>query len=51
MLGVFPNGAPDSVNKGTGLTQALAKQGFESLLGAKNASLIFYLLPELLQAK
>ena len=55
MLGVFPNSAPDSVNKDLGLTHALAKEGLEFLLVYslvyRDLSLILHLPLVLLPAK
>ena len=51
MLGVFPNSAPDGVNKTLGLAQALAKKGLESLQVDKDVSLILYLTLVLLPSE
>ena len=51
MLGVFPNGAPDSVNKSLGFAQALAKKSLESLSADRDISLVFYLRLVLLLAE
>ena len=50
MLGVLLNIAPDSVNKGLELTQALTKKGLEFFLGDGDVSLILYFLLVLLPA-
>ena len=51
MLGVFPNSAPDRVNKGLGLTPGSTKEGLEFFPDDKNVSLILHLLLVLLLAK
>ena len=51
MLGVLPNNTPNGVNKSLGLAQALAKEGFESLLADGDISLVLYLTLVLLSAE
>ena len=51
MLGVFPNSAPDGIDKSLGLTQALTTKGFKFFLGDGDVNLIFHLLLVLLPAK
>ena len=48
MMEVLPNNAPSGIDKGLGLTQALAKEGFEFFPGNKNVYFIFH-LPLVLQ--
>ena len=51
MLGVLLNNVSDGIDKGFGLTQALAKEDLESLSGDKDVRLIFNLPLVLLPAK
>ena len=51
MLGVFPDGTPDSVDESLGFAQALAKEGLESLSADRNVSLVLYLTLVLLPAE
>ena len=51
MLGVFPNSAPDSIDKDFELTQALTKENIKFFLSDKNVNLIFHLSLVLLSAK
>ena len=51
MLEVFPNSTSDDINKDLGLTQALAKEGFEFFLDDGDINLIFHLPLILLPAK
>ena len=51
MLGVLPNSAPDSVDKGLELTQASTKEDFDFLPGDKDVSLILHFLGVLLLAE
>ena len=48
---IFPNSAPDDIDKGLGLIQALAKKGFEFLLDDKNVGFILHFPLVLLLAK
>ena len=51
MLKVFPDSAPDGVDKSLELAQALAKKGFESLPDDKDISLVLYFMLVLLPAE
>ena len=51
MLGVFPDSAPDGVNKSLGLAQALAKEGLKSLPADRDFSLVLYLTLVLLPSE
>ena len=43
MLGLLPDSALDGINKSLGLTQAIAKEGLESVPADRDVSLVFYL--------
>ena len=51
MLEVFPNYTPDGIDKSLGFSQALAKEGLESLPANRNVSLVLYLTLVLLPAE
>ena len=51
MLEVFPNSAPDGVNKGFGLTQVSAKEGLKFLSGDGDVSFMLYFPLVFLSAK
>ena len=51
MLEIFPDSAPDGVNKSLGLAQVLAKESFESLSANRDISLVLYLTLVLLPSE
>ena len=51
MLGVFPNSAPDGINKSLEFAQALTKESLKSFLADGDVDLVFYLMLVLLPAE
>ena len=51
MLEVFPDSAPDGVDKSLKLAQTLAKEGLKSLSADKDVSLVLYLTLVLLPSE